>query len=509
MGGYAPPSAAAQVRPPEDPLSQVGKIVQLKSMLLGQQAQQVETQQRMQALTQTQAMNDAFKNALTPDPATPGKMVFNRDQITQNLAQNGQGSLIPGVTQKFNELDKTAADLQDAKDKHASAQQDYFGSLAAEIKGANYNPQVVGTALAHAAANGYGPQAIQIQQQIAQNPDALKQWVDQAIAGSPKQQELANQALASQARMKAAGKQPEGEQPLPNVDQYNQALTTRYQVLNPGKPLPSEFTLPATATQKDYDRVDKLMESTEKSQGTLAQQNTANAIRQQTFSLAQQAAADRESNQGLTPVIGTDPASGKTVLVPKAAADQMGIKDGMKAGEQEVSKAQAARHWIPLATSPGDTGDPKTSSPESMGILPLIDKLDAEGKLGPVASRWNEFMAGKVGAGDPDVEALRTKMGLSTTLLMNAHVGSRGGSYMLEHFQDLANAGKMDAKTLKSGVKSELNYVQDRAMMPTPKGTTAATPGAPTGPTATGPNGHKIVVKDGKWVDAQTGAAVQ
>jgi hypothetical protein len=75
-------------------------------------------------------------------------------------------------------------------------------------------------------------------------------------------------------------------------------------------------------------------------------------------------------------------------------------------------------------------------------------------------------MAGKWGAGDPEYAALRAKMGLSTTLLMQAHVGSRGGSALLEHFEDLANAGKMDGQTLKSAMNSEINYVQDKAMDP-------------------------------------------
>ena len=75
-------------------------------------------------------------------------------------------------------------------------------------------------------------------------------------------------------------------------------------------------------------------------------------------------------------------------------------------------------------------------------------------------------MAGKFGAGDPEYAALRAKMGLSTTLLMQAHVGSRGGSALLEHFQDLANAGKMDGATLKSAMGSEVNYVRDKAMDP-------------------------------------------
>jgi hypothetical protein len=38
----------------------------------------------------------------------------------------------------------------------------------------------------------------------------------------------------------------------------------------------------------------------------------------------------------------------------------------------------------------------------------------------------------------------------------------------------------------------------------------SATSAAPSAvPTATGPNGHKIVVQNGRWVDAQTGQPVQ
>lgn len=164
------------------------------------------------------------------------------------------------------------------------------------------------------------------------------------------------------------------------------------------------------------------------------------------------------------PVIGID-ADGRQVMVSRKDAEQMGLSGVMEAPAADVSKSQSARQWLPLASTHGD-------QPDQMGILQLIDKLDQKGALGPIASRWNDFVVGKLGTGtgDPEtdalMEALRVKMGLSTTLLMNLHVGSRGGSYMMEHFEDLANAGKMDANILRSGVKSELNYAQDRAMMP-------------------------------------------
>jgi hypothetical protein len=167
-----------------------------------------------------------------------------------------------------------------------------------------------------------------------------------------------------------------------------------------------------------------------------------------------------------------------------------------------VNKSQAARHWLQLANGPGD---PK-GAPEDMSIMQLVDKLDSEGKLGPLAGRWNNFMAGKFGAGDPEYAALRAKMGLSSTLLMQAHVGSRGGAALLEHFEDLANAGKMDGQTLKSAMGSEINYVQDKAM--DAAGANYRKPSTASGSAGGPPPGatHTVLNRaDGKmhWTDAQ------
>lgn len=258
---------------------------------------------------------------------------------------------------------------------------------------------------------------------------------------------------------KATPKKPEGEQPLGNVDNLQKIFTDRYQVLNPGKPLPDEYKLPANATQKDYDRVDKALTSVETAQGTAAQREITNAMREQAAALAAQGKEESATQHAITPVMGTDPATGRTVLTSLADAQKMGLTNLMKAESMDVSKTMSARQWIPLATKEGKT-------PQTMGILPLIDRLDAEGKLGPLASRWNDFMAGKWGAGDPEYQALKTKISLSKTLLMNLHVGARGGSYLLEEFEDLAKVGRMDAATLRSGVESELDYAQDRAMLP-------------------------------------------
>lgn len=170
-----------------------------------------------------------------------------------------------------------------------------------------------------------------------------------------------------------------------------------------------------------------------------------------------------------TVVYGTEPQTGRTILVPVEEAKSLGLTGVMAAPTADVSKALSARQWLPLAEAQGQ-------EPDQMGVLQIVDELDKRGLLGPVASRWNDFLVGKFGGGtgnqenDRLIEALRTKLGLSQTLLMNLHVGSRGGAYMLEHFEDLANAKKLNANILRTGIRSELNYAKDRAMIPSGKG---------------------------------------
>jgi hypothetical protein len=83
-------------------------------------------------------------------------------------------------------------------------------------------------------------------------------------------------------------------------------------------------------------------------------------------------------------------------------------------------------------------------------------------ELNAIGSRWNEFMTGKVGAGDPRYVALRTDTQLLSTALMQAHVGSRGSEGMMEHFGNMANAGKMDAGTSKQQSPRSVDTLRKR-----------------------------------------------
>lgn len=81
--------------------------------------------------------------------------------------------------------------------------------------------------------------------------------------------------------------------------------------------------------------------------------------------------------------------------------------------------------------------------------------------LGPMASRWSEFMAGKVGAPNPEFTKLRTNIGLLQTALMRMHVGARGGEQMMEHFRDLIDASKQDPVNLKAALGEIKAYADE------------------------------------------------
>ena len=242
------------------------------------------------------------------------------------------------------------------------------------------------------------------------------------------------------------------------IDPLNQGLEARWQVLNPNKPLPANYKLPKGATEKDFERIDKLMQQTENAQGTVETRKQTQALREQNQTILKNAQEDREEKQGRKMVIGQDK-NGNLVAVGAADAKSYGLTNVIEPGQLQAEKIINARNLLPLFNN-NDKEDP--------GIIQLVDRLDKVGKLGIIASRWNEFMTGTLGQSlhDPDIEALRVKVGLGNTALMQVHVGNRGGAYLLEHFEDLVNSKKMDAENLRTGFRTEFNYIKHRAMMP-------------------------------------------
>ena len=115
-----------------------------------------------------------------------------------------------------------------------------------------------------------------------------------------------------------------------------------------------------------------------------------------------------------------------------------------------------------------DTAATRTMSEAAPKVVSMVDRVaalvDKQAKdLGPMASRWQEFMAGKVGAPNPEFTKLRTDVGLLQTMLMRMHVGARGGQEMMKHFQDLIDTSKQSPQNLKAALGEIKEYANEVA----------------------------------------------
>lgn len=115
--------------------------------------------------------------------------------------------------------------------------------------------------------------------------DGIKQWnpqtrkYDVAVGDAPKP------------------KLAEGETPLgSSVDSLNKGMEDRYQQMHPGKTLPSEYQLGKDSTQKDFDRIDKLLTGTENAQATQAARDESTALRKQQMTQMAQFHAESMAN---------------------------------------------------------------------------------------------------------------------------------------------------------------------------------------------------------------------
>lgn len=156
----------------------------------------------------------------------------------------------------------------------------------------------------------------------------------------------------------------------------------------------------------------------------------------------------------------------KKVLPGQAAAPGLPPPPGSPSAAPRSSGAPGPRPKPLDASTRSAATFARTIQPEIPRIIAEVNKLDSEGKLGLVASRWNEFLAGKVGTG-PEFVRLRNGVKLLNTAMGRVHGGARGGgsTTMLEHFESMANAGKMDAATLKAALEEMDVWVNNYANM--------------------------------------------
>lgn len=222
MGSMVDPNIALQYKNPQiDPTKMyseaLGIVNEQNRGQLQQQALQagaLENQQRQRSLDQQKAVDDAYRDALTPQP--DGSVAIDSSKLTHALSLNGHGSVIPSILEANNKYQKSTADLQEAQAKVTIARADNAGAMAAAIKQAGGDPMLAQTLITHAAANkSIDPQVAQsllgkIQQAQAQDPSGeaaralINSTADQLIAASPGQRKIAAEETTAKARADTA-----------------------------------------------------------------------------------------------------------------------------------------------------------------------------------------------------------------------------------------------------------------------------------------------------------------
>jgi hypothetical protein len=129
----------------------------------------------------------------------------------------------------------------------------------------------------------------------------------------------------------------------------------------------------------------------------------------------------------------------------------------------------------------GETGTTRTMKEAAPQVISLANKVLAqvnaqEKSLGPAASRWSEFMAGKVGSPNPEFTGLRTNTALLQTLLMRMHVGASGRVAMMESFKDLIDSGKQSPENMRAAIQEIISYANDVSGKNTESGNSGSVP---------------------------------
>lgn len=191
--------ARPTIQPIEQPdvLQNYGRLLQLKGLqqqqaqqqalaplqqqaLQGQtQLQQQQIQMGQQEIAARQALNQAYAGSITKD--ANGTPTFDSSKLMQNLSNGPAAYKSPEVLEGITKFQQSRIGLQTSMTDLHTKTQDMIAGAASAIKAANYDP-----ILAHSLLDSLpqSPQVDQIRQQI-DNPQALKQFVDANIAGSP------------------------------------------------------------------------------------------------------------------------------------------------------------------------------------------------------------------------------------------------------------------------------------------------------------------------------------
>jgi hypothetical protein len=172
-----------------------------------QSAQQQQQMGQMQMQAAQQAQEDEQKaRALYAGGAKP-----TDEQLYAAVGPKSASAIIESrlkAEKAVKEGQKTDAEIAEKGSLRANHAANFMGHLAFGVKQAGYSQVAIADAIRTASEAGYGQQAQQLQQALAQQPDMLPQLLDQAISRSPEVQtqlreESDKQSLAEQRKEQA------------------------------------------------------------------------------------------------------------------------------------------------------------------------------------------------------------------------------------------------------------------------------------------------------------------
>ncbi len=204
------PIQLPDVEPPKyySPFDARAKLMNLQNLAQQQQIGQMSIQEHQRALAQTQAINQAYKDAFTI--GDDGRPQLDEGKFSQALATGGHGSAIPGILEANTKYKKSLADLAEVKGKVAAAEQEAAGNLGATVQASKNDPHVFLTLATNAVHNGavgadhVKPLMDNVTAALAQDPTGetaralVGQYTDMMVAGSNKQRELRREEQTAQ-----------------------------------------------------------------------------------------------------------------------------------------------------------------------------------------------------------------------------------------------------------------------------------------------------------------------
>jgi len=117
------------------------------------------------------------------------------------------------------------------------------------------------------------------------------------------------------------------------------------------------------------------------------------------------------------------------------------------------------RVLTPATRQLGETAH--TLMPDFDQTIKMLQSPSLQSKMSAVIGpRWQEFLAGTVGKGDPEFDRLRVFVNLLQTGTARAHIGARGSVGLQNKFENLFNANKMDAATLRDSLSATRDFLK-------------------------------------------------